>query len=44
MWPAYILMTFAATKSELPRIVAYECDAFAGIAWLRAEITRLDPV
>ena len=39
---SYILVAFTATKAELSGIVANECDAFAGIARLRAKVTRLD--
>jgi hypothetical protein len=38
----YVLMTLAPAKNEASRIVADEGDAFAGIAWLRAEVARLD--
>jgi len=39
-----IFMAFAATEAEESSIIADEGYAFAGIAGLRTEITRLDPL
>jgi len=37
-------MAFAPAETEKTSIVADEGYAFAGVAWPRAEVTRLDPL
>lgn len=37
-----VLVAFAAAEAELFGVIAYECDAFAWVAGLRAEVARFD--
>lgn len=38
-----VLVTFRLTKAKHLGVVADECDAFAWVAWPRAEVAGLDP-
>ena len=39
----HVLMAFAPAEAEDLGVVAHKGDAFGWVAWLRAEIARLDP-
>lgn len=39
----HVLMAFAPTEAEDLGVVAHKGDALGWVAWLRAEIARLDP-